>query len=122
VDLAPPAFSTPRTRTIVEHLQKRENLLVHTEATKNPGPCQVRSKTDHPCPHRAVVEVRGVPFCEGCVREQEAYFAVGELVQEVQGLRNEPLVEVLDRIRWERTGYTTVAEMEKVKVMLGTPE
>jgi hypothetical protein len=69
-----------------------------------------------------VVEVRGVPFCEGCVREQEAYFAVGELVQEVQGLRNEPLVEVLDRIRWERTGYTTVAEMEKVKVMLGTPE
>jgi hypothetical protein len=69
-----------------------------------------------------VGEVRGVPFCEGCVREQEAYFAIGELLQEVPGLRNEPLVEVLDRIRWERTGYTAVAEMEKVKVMLGTPE
>ena len=97
-------------------------MSVHTEATKNPGPCQVRSNTDRPCLHRAVMEIRGVPFCEGCVREQEAYFAVGELVQEVQGLRNEVLVEALDRIRCERTGYTAVAEIEKVKVMLGSQE
>ena len=64
----------------------------------------------------------GLPFCKPCAREQEAYFAIGELMQEAQGLRNEPLVEALDRIRWERTGYTAVAEMEKAKVMLGSPE
>jgi hypothetical protein len=26
-----------------------------------------------------VVEIRGVPFCERCAREQEAYFAIGEM-------------------------------------------
>jgi hypothetical protein len=45
---------------------------------------------------------------------------MGELMQEAQGLRNEPLVQALDRIRWERTGYAAVAE--KAKVMLGSPE
>jgi hypothetical protein len=97
-------------------------MLGHTEATKKLGPCQVRSKTEHPCPHQAVVEIQGIPFCKPCAREQEAYFAIGELMQEVQGLRNEPLVEALDRVRWERTGYTAVAEMEKAKVMLSSPE
>ena len=105
---------------MVEDLLKRENELGHTEATKKLGPCQVRSRTDRPCPRRAVVEVRGVPFCEGCLREQEAYFAVGELMQNVQGLRNQPLGEALDRIRSERTGFTAVAE--KAKVMLGSQE
>lgn len=45
------------------------------------GSCQVRSGTDHPCPQRAVVEIQGIPFCERCAREQEAYFAIGELTQ-----------------------------------------
>jgi hypothetical protein len=40
-----------------------------------------------------MVEGRGVPFCETCAREQEAYFAIGELTQEAQGLRNGPLAE-----------------------------
>jgi hypothetical protein len=40
-----------------------------------------------------VVEIQGIPFCEGCAREQEAYFAIGTLTQEAQGLSNEPLVE-----------------------------
>ena len=97
-------------------------MLGHTEATKTLGPCQVRSKTDLPCPHQAVVEIWGLSFCKPCAREQEAYFAIGELMQEVQGLRNEPLVEALDRVRWERTGYTAVAEMEKAKAMLSSPE
>jgi hypothetical protein len=48
-----------------------------TQAIK-PVPCQVRSKTQSPCLHRAVVEIWGVPFCEACAREQEAYFAIGE--------------------------------------------
>jgi hypothetical protein len=44
----------------------------------------MRSKTENPCLHQAVVEIRGIPFCEACAREQEAYFAVGELTQETQ--------------------------------------
>jgi hypothetical protein len=79
-----------------------------TQATSKPGPCQVRSKTQSPCLHRAVVEILGVAFCGPCAREQEAYFAIGELTQEeTQGLRSEPLSktlgETLDRLRGERT-------------------
>ena len=70
--------------------------------TERRGPCQVRSKTDRPCPHRAVAEICGLPFCEPCAREQEAYFAMGELNREVQGFRSEPLVGALDGTRWER--------------------
>jgi hypothetical protein len=73
------------------------------QATKR-VPCQVRSKTESPCLHRAVVEIRGIPFCEACAREQEAYFAIGEFTK---GLRSEPpsntlgktLGEPLDRLR-----------------------
>jgi hypothetical protein len=46
-----------------------------------------------------VVEIWGLPFCKPCAREQEAYFAIGDLMKEAQGLRNEPLVEALDRLR-----------------------
>jgi hypothetical protein len=75
-------------------------------------PCQVRSKTKSPCHYRAVVEIRGIPFCEACAREQEAYFAIGELTRkETQGLRSEPLSktlgktlgETLEGIRRQRT-------------------
>ena len=54
-----------------------------TEETKL-GLCQVRSKTEHPCPHQAVTEIWGIPFCESCAREQEAYFAIGELTVQPQ--------------------------------------
>ena len=74
-----------------------------TQATTKPDLCQVRSKTESPCLHRAVVEIRGIRFCEACAREQEAYFAIGELTQETHGLRSEPLGktlgERLDEIR-----------------------
>ncbi len=58
-----------------------------------PGPCQVRSRTQSPCLHQAVVEILGIPFCEACAREQEAYFAIGELTQgeEKRDFRIEPL-------------------------------
>ena len=70
------------------------------EATTEPGPCQVGSKTENPCPHLAVVEIRGVPFCEPCAREQEAYFAIGELTQEAAlRLRGRPLANALGRTR-----------------------
>ena len=74
-----------------------------TQATKKPGPCQMRSKTESPCLHGAVVEIRGIPFCEACAREQEAYFVVGELTQETQDLpASEPLGEALDGVRRQR--------------------
>ena len=71
-----------------------------------PVPCQVRSKTGSPCPHQAVVEIRSIAFCGPCAREQETYFAIGELTQETQGLRSKPLAEALERMRGERAGGT----------------
>jgi hypothetical protein len=76
-----------------------------TEATTKPGSCQVRSKTENPCSRRAEVEILGVAFCEPCAREQELYFAIGELTHEDgQDLRSKPLTEVLERKRRERAG------------------
>ncbi len=54
------------------------------------GPCQVRSKTEHPCPYEAVTEIWGIPFCESCAREQEAYFAIGELTVQPQDIAFDP--------------------------------
>ena len=74
-----------------------ENVL-KLEATTELGTCQVRSGTEHPCPRPAAVKIWGVPFCEQCAREQEAYFAIGELPtqdEEAWGPRNEPLIEAL---------------------------
>jgi hypothetical protein len=50
-----------------------------------------------------VVEIGGIPFCEACAREQEAYFAIGELTQEeTQGHRGEPLSKTLGKTLGER--------------------
>jgi hypothetical protein len=43
--------------------------------------------------------VRGISFCEQCARDQEAYFGIGELTEAPEGLRDEPLVELLNRMR-----------------------
>jgi hypothetical protein len=51
--------------------------------------CQVRSKTERPCPHQAVTEIWGIPFCEQCAREQEAYFVIGNLTMQPQQLASE---------------------------------
>ena len=45
----------------------------------------MRSKTESPCPRRAEVEIMGVAFCGPCAREQEAYFAIGELTRRRRG-------------------------------------
>jgi hypothetical protein len=52
------------------------------------------------------VEIWGVAFCESCAREQEAYFAIGDLVarEDTQGFRSKQLAEVLKRMWWERAG------------------
>ena len=71
-----------------------------TEAKQEP--CQVRSRTDSPCPRTAEMEIMGVAFCGPCARRQEAYFAIGELTddeEEARDLRSGPLVEALERIR-----------------------
>jgi hypothetical protein len=61
----------------------------------------VRSRADSPCPCTAEVEILGVAFCGACAREQEAYFAIGELTdeEEARDLRSGPLVEALERMR-----------------------
>jgi predicted Fe-S protein YdhL (DUF1289 family) len=67
----------------------------------------VRSKAESPCPRRAVAEIRGVAFCGPCAREQEAYFAIGELThEEARDLHSKPLAEVLERKRRERAEST----------------
>jgi hypothetical protein len=75
------------------------------KTTSEQEQCKVRSGTDNPCLHLAVVKVSGVPFCEPCAREQETYFTIGELTEVPDGLREKPLVELLNRMRrttWRR--------------------
>ncbi len=76
-----------------------------TEAAM-PAACQVRSRTENPCPRRAVAEIRGVAFCGPCAREQEAYFAIGEIVarRETGDLHRWALAEALERVRRESAG------------------
>jgi hypothetical protein len=90
-----------------------EEKVLLSQATTKHVPCQVRSKTQSPCLHRAVAEIRGIPFCEACAREQEMYFAIGELTQEPQFPRSEPLGktlgEMLEGVRRQRTGDLAAA-------------
>src|SRR4028118_2427760 len=53
--------------------------------TTQPRVCQVRSQTEIPCGRPATTTVLGVLLCERCAREQEGYFAVGELPQVPRG-------------------------------------
>jgi hypothetical protein len=67
----------------------------------------VRIYTEDPCPRSAEVEILDVAFCGPCAREQEAYFAIGELThEEARDLRSKPLTEVLERKQWERAEST----------------
>lgn len=87
-----------------------------TRSTTELGPCQVRKETNHPCPRPAAVEIWGVPFCEQHAREQEAYFAIGELTQE-HARHNEPLVGVLDRMRWRLFRRSATEEGKHLEVV-----
>jgi hypothetical protein len=69
------------------------------KTTSEQEQCKVRSRIDNPCLLLAVVKVSGVPFCEPCAREQEAYFAIGELTEVPDGLREKPLVELPNQMR-----------------------
>jgi hypothetical protein len=97
------------------------------------GPCRVRSETDHPCFRPAVVEIGGIPFCEQCAREQEAYFEIGELTQPLANDRTEqardfhpgetpfgPLLKALGRMRRGLTAHTGEVEPERAKATVGS--
>ena len=83
------------------HVRRSEAPL--SQATTKPGPCQMRSRAESPCLNRAAVKIQGIPLCAGCAREQEAYFAVGELTQGTRSPRSGPpgktLEKALDRMR-----------------------
>lgn len=92
-------------------------------------PCEVRSGTESPCLRPAAVEIGGVPFCERCAREQEAYFAVGELTQALtldrtghsqSSRRNEPLVgRLLKTLRGMRRGKRVGRAVKEAKAAVG---
>jgi len=53
------------------------------------------------------VEILGVAFCGPCAREQEVYFAIGELThEEARDLGSKTLAEVLERKRQRHTCST----------------
>jgi hypothetical protein len=96
-----------------------------TEGVKKLGLCQVRVYTESPCSRIAEVEILGVAFCGPCARQQEVYFAIGELThEEWQDLRSKPLTEVLERKRRERVGSTngTAAAMPHGRSGVGETE
>ena len=65
----------------------------------------VRSGTNDPCRRPSVVKIGGVPFCEPCAREQEAYFAVGELTEDPRSPHDdERLAGLLGRMRRTEPG------------------
>jgi hypothetical protein len=69
------------------------------------------------------VEILGVAFCGPCAREQEAYFAMGELTHEDgQDLCSKTLAEVLERKRRERVGRTEGIAVELHHVHSGVDE
>ena len=53
-----------------------------------------------PASARPVVEVSGVSFCEVCAREQEAYFAIGELTEKPSQRNDEE--SLFEMLEWTR--------------------
>lgn len=107
--------------------REKEDLLKGTKTKL--GPCQVRSETDDFFPRPAVAKVRGIPFCEPCASEQEAYFAVGELAEaqaliadrarQAEDLSNRPLVEALDLVQRELAERVVEAGRRLKTIKLG---
>ena len=75
--------------------------MIKTTTSEQEQQCKVRSGTNIPCLRPAMVKVRGIPFCKPCAREQEAYFAIGELTEaSSQRLDNEE--SLVDMLEWMR--------------------
>ncbi len=70
----------------------KEGALLSERTTKEVvGTCQVRSGTARPCSRPAAVELRGIPFCERCAREQETYFAIGRFTKKEENADDDSL-------------------------------
>ncbi|MBA4117063.1 MAG: hypothetical protein H0X71_11700 [Rubrobacter sp.] len=101
-------YPEPRSRTPVRTQRPRLRNGRELSSFGKLEQCQVGRETERPCPNPAAVEIRGVPFCECCAREQEAYFTVGEITQkladdrtrQVRNSLDESLAEALDLMRW----------------------
>jgi urease accessory protein UreF len=74
------------------------------------------------------VEIGGIPFCKRCARDQEAYFAVGELTQALTGdragqvqsfHRGEQLFETLRRM-WRDNADCTVEDKTERAAAVGS--
>ncbi|HZC18336.1 MAG TPA: hypothetical protein VE225_01370 [Rubrobacteraceae bacterium] len=62
--------------------------------------CRVRSGTPNPCRRPATARIQGIPFCEPCAREQDAYFTIGELTEEPRNPGDDgQLARLLARMR-----------------------
>ena len=70
--------------------------------------CPVRSGTAHPCTRPAAVRLQGIPFCELCAREQEAYFAIGGLTEAVEQAGGEGFAVVMDLMKKIRLRRQTI--------------
>jgi hypothetical protein len=81
-----------------EKLATERSRIPMSELMK-PIPCQVRSGTANPCGRPASVKIRGVPFCEPCAREQEAYFTIGELTEGSPHFSERALLGELDQMQ-----------------------
>ena len=77
-----------------------------------PVPCHVRSGTDNPCGRPALVKIRGVPFCEPCAREQEAYFTIGELTEGSPRFSERALLGKLEQMQRMRRRRSVVGGYE----------
>ncbi len=77
-------------------------------AIKELGACQVRSGTAQPCDRPADLKLRGVPFCERCAREQEAYFAIGEFTEAEERDGGDSLAVVMDLMKKLRLRHQRV--------------
>jgi hypothetical protein len=71
-----------------------------------------------------VAKIRGVPFCESCAREQEDYFAIGELTEDSRLLRDdERIVGMLCRMRGGRLlGRRVTGEREAEDAIRTLPD
>ncbi len=68
-------------------------------ATNKLERCQVRSGKDLPCNRPAAVRLQGIPFCELCASEQQAYFAIGGLTEAVEQAGGEEFAMVVDLMK-----------------------
>jgi hypothetical protein len=81
-------------------MRRGKRRLLRELTIKGLGTCQVRSGTSRPCDRPATAKLQGMLFCERCAREQEAYFAIGELTEAGEGrVGGESLAVAVDLIR-----------------------